>query len=226
MPQGKRTPVFSAGTANNPFFYTGQRLDPETGLMYYKNRYFDTGLGRFVSRWVSIFEDLNLYQYQFGRATTMTDPMGDPGEELGQVKAAADWERLNNIGKEALKAAIEEYKAERGMRPKDRLPWHKLRELAADIAQDPKYTRVVLIAVVVALYADAGIAAEGACERIACLTKCKLMAAGGELQKAVITIVSIDPLCYCYWTRGMGGAVWYSETGGVPWHDTGFSGRE
>jgi RHS repeat-associated protein len=34
----------------NPFTFTGQRLDRETGLMYYKNRYYETALGRFVSR--------------------------------------------------------------------------------------------------------------------------------------------------------------------------------
>ncbi len=34
----------------NPWFYTGQRLDGETGLMYYKNRYHSVDLGRFVSR--------------------------------------------------------------------------------------------------------------------------------------------------------------------------------
>ncbi|MBI1929358.1 hypothetical protein HYR99_34580, partial [Candidatus Poribacteria bacterium] len=34
----------------NPYFYTGQRLDGETLVMYYKNRYFSTGLGRFLSR--------------------------------------------------------------------------------------------------------------------------------------------------------------------------------
>ena len=34
----------------NPFTYTGQRLDPESGLMYYKHRYYDAARGRFLSR--------------------------------------------------------------------------------------------------------------------------------------------------------------------------------
>jgi len=34
----------------NPYQYTGQRYDPETGLMYYKNRYYDADLGRFICR--------------------------------------------------------------------------------------------------------------------------------------------------------------------------------
>ena len=34
----------------NPFLFTGQRYDPEVGLMYYKNRYTSTAFGRFLSR--------------------------------------------------------------------------------------------------------------------------------------------------------------------------------
>jgi RHS repeat-associated protein len=34
----------------SPYLYTGQRLDAETGLDYFKNRYYDASLGRFVSR--------------------------------------------------------------------------------------------------------------------------------------------------------------------------------
>jgi RHS repeat-associated protein len=34
----------------NPFLTTGQRLDPETGWFYYKNRYHSPATGRFVSR--------------------------------------------------------------------------------------------------------------------------------------------------------------------------------
>ena len=34
----------------NPYMYTGRRLDPETGLVYYRARYYDPGLGRFIGR--------------------------------------------------------------------------------------------------------------------------------------------------------------------------------
>ncbi|MCK6473546.1 MAG: RHS repeat-associated core domain-containing protein [Planctomycetes bacterium] len=40
----------NVSTIGNTFFYTGQRVDPETGLYYYKNRYYSAELGRFVSR--------------------------------------------------------------------------------------------------------------------------------------------------------------------------------
>jgi RHS repeat-associated protein len=32
----------SAAAAGNPFRYTGRRLDPETGLYYYRARYYST----------------------------------------------------------------------------------------------------------------------------------------------------------------------------------------
>ncbi|MBI1927085.1 hypothetical protein HYR99_22935, partial [Candidatus Poribacteria bacterium] len=76
--------VFTVGKPsllNNPYTYTGQRLDSETGLMYYKNRYYSQNLGRFISRWVEINKDLNLYEYQFSYPTFLTDPYGDPVED-------------------------------------------------------------------------------------------------------------------------------------------------
>jgi RHS repeat-associated protein len=34
----------------NPYLYTGQRLDPESDLLYFRNRYYSSTLGRFMSR--------------------------------------------------------------------------------------------------------------------------------------------------------------------------------
>ena len=39
-----------ASPLGNPYLYTGQRFDLETGMSYYKLRYYDTQIGRFVSR--------------------------------------------------------------------------------------------------------------------------------------------------------------------------------
>ena len=77
----------------NPFLFTGQRLDPETGLLYYKNRYASTFFGRFLQRdpWGD-FPDidrllshdppafqlggLNLYRYVSDAPTRWVDPLG------------------------------------------------------------------------------------------------------------------------------------------------------
>jgi len=40
----------STGTVTNPWLYTGRYLDNESGLYYYRNRYYDPKVGRFITR--------------------------------------------------------------------------------------------------------------------------------------------------------------------------------
>ena len=58
--------------------YTGREFDPETGLYYFRNRYYDASLGRFVSRDPIGYEGSpwNLYQYVGSRALSHEDPSG------------------------------------------------------------------------------------------------------------------------------------------------------
>jgi RHS repeat-associated protein len=42
--------IIPSSAISNPFMFTARRLDPETGLYYYRNRYYDPGLGRFISQ--------------------------------------------------------------------------------------------------------------------------------------------------------------------------------
>jgi len=64
-------------TLGNPYLFTGQRFDPETGLHYYKMRYYDCGLGRFVSRDPIRYKGgINLYGYVMSIPTKETDPFG------------------------------------------------------------------------------------------------------------------------------------------------------
>ncbi|MDZ4781012.1 MAG: RHS repeat-associated core domain-containing protein, partial [Planctomycetia bacterium] len=57
-----------------PFRYTGRRLDPETGLYYYRARYYSSNIGRFVNR------RPRLTSY---RRPTLTRVMGCLGGLLG-----------------------------------------------------------------------------------------------------------------------------------------------
>jgi RHS repeat-associated protein len=61
------------------FGYTGRESDPETGLYYYRARYFDANVGRFISTDPIGFEagDSNLYRYVGNRSTLATDPTGE-----------------------------------------------------------------------------------------------------------------------------------------------------
>jgi RHS repeat-associated protein len=42
--------IASYSGLDNPYTFTGQRFDAETGLMYYKARYYSSEQGRFISR--------------------------------------------------------------------------------------------------------------------------------------------------------------------------------
>lgn len=60
--------------------YTGQRMDLESGLLFYKNRYLSTSFGRFISRDAIGFDprmgDLCLYQYMLSNPLAGMDPEG------------------------------------------------------------------------------------------------------------------------------------------------------
>jgi RHS repeat-associated protein len=69
------------------FGFTGRELDPETGLYYYRARYYDPLVGRFISVDSIGFQagDTNLYRYVFNSPTLATDPTGHEWwDELGQ----------------------------------------------------------------------------------------------------------------------------------------------
>jgi RHS repeat-associated protein len=71
-----RTPL-GASAVGNPFTFTGQRFDPETGLLYYKNRYYSASQGRFISRDPLGYKGgINLYTYVEGNPAEFVDPLG------------------------------------------------------------------------------------------------------------------------------------------------------
>jgi len=68
----------------NPFLYQGRRLDAETGLYYYRNRYYDPQAGRFLQRDpMGIWHDQgnlgNAYAYVFNKPVNFVDPYGLTG---------------------------------------------------------------------------------------------------------------------------------------------------
>ncbi len=68
----------TTSSVGNPFLFTAQRLDPETGLYYYRNRYYNSSTGRFIERDPMGYAagSLGLYEYVGGDGINQTDAMG------------------------------------------------------------------------------------------------------------------------------------------------------
>jgi len=73
---GKQTA--SSGSLTNPFQYAGRELDSETGLYYYRARYYDSNAGRFISEdpHKEVLRGLNFYAYVRNNPVGYTDPDG------------------------------------------------------------------------------------------------------------------------------------------------------
>src|SRR5256886_1009868 len=70
----------SSGSLTNPFQYTAREFDPETSLYFYRARYYDPNVGRFLSEDPSDFDGgINFYAYVENNPATWLDPLGlDP----------------------------------------------------------------------------------------------------------------------------------------------------
>jgi RHS repeat-associated protein len=69
--------TFPASRVGNPYTFTGRWLDDETGLLYYRQRYYNPDLGRFMTRDPQAYADsLNLYEYVNSNPINRVDPFG------------------------------------------------------------------------------------------------------------------------------------------------------
>jgi RHS repeat-associated protein len=68
----------STGSLVNPFLYTAHESDSETGLYYYRARYYDQIAGRFISEDPArlLGGSLNFYKYARNNPARLKDPLG------------------------------------------------------------------------------------------------------------------------------------------------------
>lgn len=67
----------STGSLTNYFRYTGREYDTESGLYFYRARYYDSSLGRFLSEDpVGFDEGTNSYRYVRNDPALLIDPSG------------------------------------------------------------------------------------------------------------------------------------------------------
>jgi RHS repeat-associated protein len=74
----------------NPYAFTGRRLELESGLMQYRNRYYHTAIGRFVSR--DPVGGVSPYVYADCRPQVLGDPTGNVAVEFQIGEATLRYE--------------------------------------------------------------------------------------------------------------------------------------
>jgi RHS repeat-associated protein len=105
----------SWGTAHsaigNPWMFTGRQYDEETGLYYYRARYYDSGKGRFLTRGPGkeISTSDKFYEYTSSNPTRFIDPRGNATAEVQVAIAALGWD----IAKEGDKTSKIPYEFDR-----------------------------------------------------------------------------------------------------------------
>jgi RHS repeat-associated protein len=67
----------SSGSLVNPFQYTGRDSDSDTGLYYYRARYYDPSVGRFITEDpIGFGGGVNFYSYVLNNSLNWIDPFG------------------------------------------------------------------------------------------------------------------------------------------------------
>ena len=118
-------PQLATGSAlGNLFGYQGRNLDPETGLLYFRNRYYDPQLGRFITADPKGYADgPSMYAFEVDDPTNGRDPMGlrdlDEGDKnfirgisKSQKSLIAEYQ-AGKVSKDAFEAQMEDLRTQR-----------------------------------------------------------------------------------------------------------------
>ena len=102
------TDITTTPLINQPFTFTNREYDSESKMMYYRARYYDSSIGRFLQtdphpgKRVNPLTVINKYIYVGNNPTNMIDPNGEFG-----FLAAVAWAALYSAGVSAIQAGIQ-----------------------------------------------------------------------------------------------------------------------
>ncbi|RLC33368.1 MAG: hypothetical protein DRZ76_04420, partial [Candidatus Nealsonbacteria bacterium] len=91
----------------SPYLYQGRRYDEETGLYYFRNRYYSPEHGRFISYDpMGYIDGMNLYEFVNGNPVNLVDPWGLDAKSI--ISSAISYARKGGLfvygwGREALR---------------------------------------------------------------------------------------------------------------------------
>ena len=89
----------SASAVGNPYLFTGRRYDADAGIYYFRARYYDPELGRFLSEDSAGFVDgMNLYEYATGDPVNFFDPLG-LGSKSCKISGSIEFDASSKIQK-------------------------------------------------------------------------------------------------------------------------------
>lgn len=87
----------SSSGVDNPYLFTGRRWDEETGLYYYRARYYSSTIGRFLQHDPLGYKDsMNMYEYVRGNPINLVDPFGKENTGICMYEDCSLTERRTN----------------------------------------------------------------------------------------------------------------------------------
>jgi RHS repeat-associated protein len=107
--------IASTGTVTNPFLYSGQYKDSESGLYYLRARYYDSAAAQFLTRDIAIGATRSPYAYVGGSPLNATDPSGLCGLDFFQACDPRCSDSVQPLGPWQCSAAVGAVKVAKGV---------------------------------------------------------------------------------------------------------------
>ena len=91
--------TLQVSSIGNPYYFTGRRYDTETGLYFFRTRYYNTDIGRFIQPdAIGYKADVNLYTYCHNNPINYIDPYGTCDWEWWRRMIEDVMRRLGDLG--------------------------------------------------------------------------------------------------------------------------------